>query len=246
MGKKERQIRARQLLDDFDLIPAADRKFAGYSKSMKRKLTIAAGIVHNPKILFLDEPTTGIDVAAARQLRRLISDLHRAGTTIYLTTHYIEEAQRLCDRVAFIVEGRIIRIEKVVDLLQPLQSRHVIQISCANQRKGMQDDLADSFPSCEFTIPMDNMIRVEAQTFSNFFRFPMMFLCGLFFPIAHLPIFLKPIAYLLPLTYGADVLHGAVRGGNVLPFYIDLSVLGLFCVALFLLSLRNIKRSWIV
>jgi ABC-2 type transport system permease protein len=86
----------------------------------------------------------------------------------------------------------------------------------------------------------------EAQTFSNFFRFPMMFLCGLFFPIAHLPIFLKPIAYLLPLTYGADVLHGAVHGGNVLPFYIDLAVLGLFCVALFLLSLRNIKRSWIV
>jgi ABC-2 type transport system ATP-binding protein len=164
MGKKERQIRARQLLGDFDLTPAADRKFAGYSKGMKRKLTIAAGIVHHPKILFLDEPTTGIDVAAARQLRRLISDLHRTGTTIFLTTHYIEEAQRLCDRVAFIVEGRIVRIEKVVDLLQPLQSRHVLQISCASQRKGMQADLAGAFPACEFTIPMYNTIRVEADT----------------------------------------------------------------------------------
>jgi ABC-2 type transport system permease protein len=86
----------------------------------------------------------------------------------------------------------------------------------------------------------------EAQTFSNFFRFPMMFLCGLFFPIDRLPIFLKPLSYLLPLTYGADVLHGAVYGGNVMPFFLDLAILGLFCVVLFGLSLRNIQRSWIV
>lgn len=85
----------------------------------------------------------------------------------------------------------------------------------------------------------------EAQTFSNFFRFPMMFLCGLFFPIDRLPILLKPLAYLLPLTYGADVLHGSVHGGHVMPFYLDLAVLGAFCVSLFALSLRNIKRSWI-
>ena len=86
----------------------------------------------------------------------------------------------------------------------------------------------------------------EAQTFSNFFRFPMMFLCGLFFPIDRLPIFLKPLSYLLPLTYGADVLHGAVYGGNVMPFFLDLAILGLFCVVLFALSLRNIQKSWIV
>ncbi|MBR9985713.1 MAG: ABC transporter ATP-binding protein, partial [Desulfosarcina sp.] len=66
MVKAERQARARELLDAFDLTPAAERKFAGYSKGMKRKLTIAAGIIHRPSILFLDEPTTGIDVASAR------------------------------------------------------------------------------------------------------------------------------------------------------------------------------------
>jgi ABC-2 type transport system permease protein len=86
----------------------------------------------------------------------------------------------------------------------------------------------------------------EAQTFSNFFRFPMIFLCGLFFPIEKLPIFLKPISYVLPLTYGADVLHGAVHGGHAMPYFFDLSLLGAFCIGLFALSLWNIKRRWIV
>ncbi|MFW6333457.1 MAG: ABC transporter ATP-binding protein, partial [Thermodesulfobacteriota bacterium] len=80
IGKAERRARAGDLLDTFDLAGAADRKFAGYSKGMKRKLAIAAGIIHRPKILFLDEPTTGIDVASARQLRQLVEDLHRQGT----------------------------------------------------------------------------------------------------------------------------------------------------------------------
>jgi ABC-2 type transport system permease protein len=84
----------------------------------------------------------------------------------------------------------------------------------------------------------------EAQTFSNFFRFPMMFLCGLFFPIERLPVFLKPLAYALPLTYGADVLHGAVHGGHVMPFALDLALLGGFCIALFAASLWNIQRKW--
>ena len=64
------------------------------------------GIIHDPAILFLDEPTTGIDVAGARQIRHLIAGLHDAGTTILLTTHYIEEAERLCERIAFIVRGK--------------------------------------------------------------------------------------------------------------------------------------------
>jgi len=75
------------------LTKAADRKFGGYSKGMKRKWTIAAEIIHTPEILFLDEPTTGIDVASARQLRQLVDELHRGGPTIFLTTHYIEEAE---------------------------------------------------------------------------------------------------------------------------------------------------------
>jgi ABC-2 type transport system permease protein len=86
----------------------------------------------------------------------------------------------------------------------------------------------------------------EAQTFSNFFRFPMIFLCGLFFPIEKLPLFLKPFSYVLPLTYGADVLHGAIHGKHAMPFSLDLPLLGAFCVGLFVVSLGNIKRKWIL
>ncbi|MDX9962810.1 ABC transporter permease [Desulfobacter postgatei] len=85
----------------------------------------------------------------------------------------------------------------------------------------------------------------EAQTFSNFFRFPMIFLCGLFFPISALPVFLKPFAYVLPLTYGADMLHGAIHKGNIMSFPIDLAILTAFCVVLFMVSLHNIRRRWI-
>jgi ABC-2 type transport system permease protein len=86
----------------------------------------------------------------------------------------------------------------------------------------------------------------EAQTFSNFFRFPMIFLCGLFFPIGSLPLFLRPLSYLLPLTYGADILHGAIGGKNTMALSLDFSVIVVFCMIFFFVSLRNIHRKWIV
>ena len=163
MAKTERQVRARELLEIFDLAKAADRKFAVYSKGMKRKLTIAAGIIHRPSILFLDEPTTGIDVASARQLRQLIANLHHEGTTIFLTTHYIEEAERLCDRIAIIVSGRIVRIDTVEQLVQPIREKHVMQFACAKMPNGIRDKLVEAFPVLTFTVSDDSFIRVEAR-----------------------------------------------------------------------------------
>jgi len=163
MSKAERQARARELLDVFGLNEAANRKLGGYSKGMKRKLTIAAGIIHGPDVLFLDEPTTGIDVASARQLRQLISDLNRGGTTIFLTTHYIEEAERLCDRIAFIVSGRIVRIDTVEHLVQPIQEKHVVRIAYTNSLNDIQGKLSEFFPDLDFTIPEHGLIRVEAD-----------------------------------------------------------------------------------
>ena len=162
MGKNNRQARARELLDAFDLTKAANRKFGGYSKGMKRKLTIAAGIIHEPPILFLDEPTTGIDVASARQLRQLVDDLHQSGTTIFLTTHYIEEAERLCDRIAFIVGGKIVRSDTVEHLVQPMREKHVVQISCVNMPTGIENKLAESFSDLVFSVPENGPIRVES------------------------------------------------------------------------------------
>ena len=85
----------------------------------------------------------------------------------------------------------------------------------------------------------------EAQTFSNFFRFPMLFLCGLFFPIEQLPVWLRPLSYALPLTYGADVLHGSIHRSPHLSLLLDFGLLLAFCAVLFGMSLRNIRRKWI-
>ena len=86
----------------------------------------------------------------------------------------------------------------------------------------------------------------EAQTFSNFFRFPMIFLCGLFFPLAAIPLPLRGLSYLFPLTYGVDILHGAVAGLNRMPLWLDFAVIAAFCGVLFYISLRNIHRKWII
>jgi len=163
MSKRDREGRAQELLDRFGLVDAAGRKFAGYSRGMKRKLTIAAGIIHAPPILFLDEPTTGIDVASARQIRQLIADLNAGGTTIFLTTHYIEEAERLCQRIAFIVAGRIVRIDAVRDLMRRTQGRHVVQFAVSSGAREVCEAIAAEFPGLQWQAVSDGAIQVESS-----------------------------------------------------------------------------------
>jgi ABC-2 type transport system ATP-binding protein len=163
MHKGQREPRARELLDTFGLSKAARRKFGGYSKGMKRKLTIAAGIIHNPPLLFLDEPTTGIDVASARQIRQIIADFHHSGTTIFLTTHYIEEAERLCGRIAFIVSGKIVLTDTVENLIQPMQENHVMQLTVLNSESTMREKLAAAFPPLVFQDLSNGQVRVESD-----------------------------------------------------------------------------------
>jgi ABC-2 type transport system ATP-binding protein len=163
LRRGERQARARELLQTFALKEVADRSFGGYSKGMKRKLTIAAGIIHEPQILFLDEPTTGIDVQSARQIRHLIAGLCRSGTTVFLTTHYIEEAERLCDRIAFIVNGRIVKIDSVANLLQPMQERAAMLLSTSNSPPDLEQKMAAAFPRFAFQALSGHQVRIEAQ-----------------------------------------------------------------------------------
>jgi len=162
MRKTPRETRARELLSTFGLADAANRKFGSYSKGMKRKLTIAAGIIHEPSILFLDEPTTGIDVASARQIRQLIADLHRGGTTIFLTTHYIEEAERLCHRIAFIVAGRIVRTDTVAALMQQAGRRHVVEFALSDEARNVCDPLAVTFPQFQCQFVSEGRVQVES------------------------------------------------------------------------------------
>lgn len=86
----------------------------------------------------------------------------------------------------------------------------------------------------------------EAQTYSNFFRFPMIFLCGLFVPVTALPVFIQPLSYILPVTYGVDILRYSINGTNNLSLLINTVVLISFCLFLFYFSIYNIKRKWIL
>lgn len=156
IGKNEREKRARALLEEFNLVGAGKRPFKAYSKGMRRKLTIAAGIIHDPKILFLDEPTTGIDVESARQIRRLIVSLKEQGKTIFLTTHYIEEAQRVCDRVAFIANGRIVKVGTVKELLENAQHEHKMKLVLDKSIEDIKDEIESSLENCKLKIQEEN------------------------------------------------------------------------------------------
>ena len=102
-------VRAEELLELVELTDAADRSIKGYSGGMKRRLDLASALVHEPEVLFLDEPTTGLDPASRLTVWDEVRRINERGTTVFLTTQYLEEADQLCDRLAIIVKGRIVR-----------------------------------------------------------------------------------------------------------------------------------------
>ncbi len=108
--------RVSELLALVDLTDAAKRPVKTYSTGMKQRLLIARALINRPRVLFLDEPTRGLDPTSARDLRNLVADLSRAGTTVFLTTHYMEEADELCNRVAFLSQGSIVALDTPQEL----------------------------------------------------------------------------------------------------------------------------------
>jgi ABC-2 type transport system ATP-binding protein len=108
MSKAKATARAAEILDALELTDAADRTCATYSGGMRRRLNIGIGMVHRPALLFLDEPTTGLDPQARARLWDEIRKLRDTGTTVFLTTHYLEEADALCDCLAIIDHGKIV------------------------------------------------------------------------------------------------------------------------------------------
>jgi len=112
----EREHRIDEVLARVELEWAADRRVEEYSRGMKQKLHIARGILHRPQILFLDEPTIGLDPKSAREMRKLIRSLVADGVTIFLTTHYMFEAEELCPKLAVLSKGRIVAQDTVANL----------------------------------------------------------------------------------------------------------------------------------
>jgi ABC-2 type transport system ATP-binding protein len=120
LGSSERKKRIDELLDYVGLTKEADRIVDDLSGGMKKRAMIVSSLMHRPKVLFLDEPTVGLDAQTKRRLWNLIRRLHLDGTTIFLTTHYIEEAEALCQRVGIIDQGRLIDLGKPLELRQKL------------------------------------------------------------------------------------------------------------------------------
>lgn len=152
--KRHWRERAASLLREVGLYERKDDRFASYSRGMKRRLTIAAALIHDPEIVFLDEPTTGLDVASARGLRLLIQRLHAQGKTMFLTTHYIEEADQLCSRIAILVQGKI----KIVDTPAALKE---------HSRGDVVLEVGFSGASEDALKPLGALAAVKGISFSN-------------------------------------------------------------------------------
>lgn len=163
MEKSEREPKARHLLEEFRLKDAGKRPFKAYSKGMKRKLTIAAALIHSPQILFLDEPTTGIDVESSRQIRKLIVALKEQGTTVFLTTHYIEEAERICNRIAFIANGEIVASGTASELMDSVSHAHIIRFVTSKSAENITAELKNNFKGSKAAVHSDNTLIMESE-----------------------------------------------------------------------------------
>jgi ABC-2 type transport system ATP-binding protein len=138
-----REGRIDELLETFQLTEYSKRPFGKLSKGLKRRTVLAAALLHKPQIIFLDEPTSGLDVMSARNLRQVISGLSEMGVTVFLTTHYIEEAGELCDRIAIIVKGKLIDIESPKALRSRVQDIPLLNITVETDKKIQLEDFKD-------------------------------------------------------------------------------------------------------
>mgnify|MGYP003392824306 CR=1 FL=1 len=123
MRKKERRERIDELLKVFSLTDKKDSKGMFLSGGMKRRMVIARSLMHRPEFLILDEPTAGVDVELRRELWKYVKMINEQGTTILLTTHYIEEAEELCDQIAVINDGKILKIGTVAELKKAYKAK---------------------------------------------------------------------------------------------------------------------------
>ncbi len=155
--------RVEELLGRFHLTEAASRPARGYSGGMQRKLDIALGLIHRPKVLFLDEPTTGLDPEARTALWSLIEDLVESGLTILLTTHYLEEADRLAERIAIVDRGKVVVEGRPEDLKSELKGDSIqVLFEHAQDAPKVRAALA-AVPAIHDLVIDDKILRARAD-----------------------------------------------------------------------------------
>jgi len=141
--KARREESAESLLKRFDLYGRKDEEVEGFSRGMKRRVCIAMALVNDSKVLFLDEPTSGLDVKSVRGIRGMIRELNAEGLTVFLTTHNIEEASQMCDRIAIINRGKIAVIDTPESIKRALKSSQSVEVAFRETSKEMQRTLED-------------------------------------------------------------------------------------------------------
>lgn len=141
-GREQKQ-RIGELLELVKLTGRERERVEGYSRGMRQRLHIARGLLHRPKVLFLDEPSIGVDPVAARDLRKTVADLAATGTTVLLTTHYMAEADELCDRIAVIAQGELKALGTPDELKHHADGRRVLEVEAF----GLEEDLFQAIRS---------------------------------------------------------------------------------------------------
>jgi ABC-2 type transport system ATP-binding protein len=162
VGRNERRERATDLLNKLDLYERRGEKVQTYSRGMKRRLTVAMALMHSPTILFLDEPTASLDVQSAVFVKDLVRELKETGITVFLTTHYIEEADQLCDRVAIINKGRIVADDAPEKLKNMVLGVHTIEVSFDGGSNGKSSDL-ETVPGCDAVVKQGDKFKLYTQ-----------------------------------------------------------------------------------
>ncbi len=159
------------MLEMFGLTDRADENVGGYSKGMKQRLALARALLHEPELLFLDEPTGGLDPVAARQVHRLIQQLSQErGHTVFMCTHNLAEAQRLCDRVAVLEQGRLVAIGTPAALARQFASRAQLEMGIDARGVSQSEEIIKAFPDfngvvtireAEATITVQGVVREQ-------------------------------------------------------------------------------------
>ncbi len=159
--KKERERKAEELLQKFGLQERKNEKVKNFSRGMKQRLLICMALINSPQILFLDEPTTALDVQSARIIRDMLLDLNRGGATIFLTTHNMEEANLLCDEVAIINQGKIAAIDSPERLRTKIGRLNAVEVSFTSSPN--MEKLAE-IPSVREVKKIGNKVRLYTSS----------------------------------------------------------------------------------
>jgi ABC-2 type transport system ATP-binding protein len=152
-----------EVLEQLQLTEKADSWVGKLSGGQRQRLAVATALVCNPKILFLDEPTTGLDPQSRRQLWEIIRAFQRDGGTVLLTTHYMDEAERLCDRLAIVDHGQIIAEGSPADLIDRLGGHHVVEFSVSRTSDGAVQAAWRGLPSVESVREDDGLIALNVK-----------------------------------------------------------------------------------